>query len=72
MRMIEKIAATFGYEKRAEPSWSALAPGIGYYAGVSARCCAEASGARASLLAAELLSLSGALPPLPELACVAD
>lgn len=38
MGMIEKIAATLGYEKRSEPSWNALAPGIGYYAGVSARC----------------------------------
>lgn len=37
MGMIEKIAATFGYEKRAEPSWAALAPGIGHLAGVSAR-----------------------------------
>jgi HK97 family phage portal protein len=40
MGMIEKIAARMGFEKRAgdDPSWSALAPGIGYHAGVSARC----------------------------------
>jgi len=40
MGMIERLAATLGYEKRAgdDPSWSALAPGIGYYAGLSARC----------------------------------
>jgi len=39
MGMIERIAARMGYEKRAgeDPSWSALAPGIGYMAGVSAR-----------------------------------
>src|SRR5690606_6433470 len=40
MGVIEKIAAWAGYERRAgdDLSWSALAPGIGYYAGVSARC----------------------------------
>lgn len=40
MSLIEKIAAWGGYEKRAtgaDLSWSALAPGIGYYAGLSAR-----------------------------------
>src|SRR3546814_16562188 len=39
MGMMDRIAARLGYEKRAgdDPSWSALAPGIGYLAGVSAR-----------------------------------
>lgn len=41
MGMIERVAAWAGYEKRtdaADPSWAALAPGVGYLAGVSARC----------------------------------
>lgn len=41
MQLIERMAGLLGYEKRApgdDPSWDALAPGIGYYAGVSARC----------------------------------
>src|SRR3546814_19904874 len=39
MGMMDRIAARLGYEKRAgdDPSWSALAPGIGYLAGVSTR-----------------------------------
>lgn len=38
MGLIDRIASFVGYEKRAaDPSWSALAPGIGYHAGVSAR-----------------------------------
>ncbi|MDZ4760071.1 MAG: phage portal protein [Alphaproteobacteria bacterium] len=39
MRLIDSIAARFGYEKRdaEHPSWAALAPGIGYNAGLSAR-----------------------------------
>lgn len=39
MGMIERLAAWAGYEKRdgEDLSWSALAPGIGYYAGLSAR-----------------------------------
>ena len=39
MGLIDKMAAFAGYEKRAaiDPSWAALAPGIGYAAGVSAR-----------------------------------
>lgn len=40
MGMIERIAAWAGYERRSDttdPSWSALAPGIGYQAGLSAR-----------------------------------
>lgn len=40
MGMMQRIAARMGYEKRADgddPSWPALAPGIGYYAGLSAR-----------------------------------
>ena len=39
MGMIDRIAAWAGYEKRAadDLSWAALAPGIGYYAGLSAR-----------------------------------
>ncbi|GAB5375007.1 MAG: phage portal protein [Acuticoccus sp.] len=39
MDMIERIAAWAGFEKRdgGEPSWTALAPGIGVYAGMSAR-----------------------------------
>src|SRR3546814_197575 len=39
MGMMDRIAARLGYEKRAgdDPSWSDLAPGIGYLAGVSAR-----------------------------------
>jgi HK97 family phage portal protein len=38
MALIERIAAWAGYEKRAaDPSWSAIAPGIGYHAGLSAR-----------------------------------
>jgi len=40
MSMMERIAARLGYEKRAgdDPSWAALAPGVGYMAGLSARC----------------------------------
>ncbi len=42
MGMIERIAAWAGLERRfddrADPSWSAIAPGVGYQAGVSARC----------------------------------
>ncbi len=42
MGMIERIAAWAGYERRfddrADPSWAALAPGVGFYAGASARC----------------------------------
>jgi len=39
MGMIDRIASWAGYEKRdgADLSWNALAPGIGYYAGLSAR-----------------------------------
>src|SRR3546814_19528171 len=39
MGMRDRIAARLGYEKRAgdDPSWSALAPAIGYPARVSAR-----------------------------------
>lgn len=40
MRLADTILSRFGYEKRAadpEPSWAALAPGIGHYAGMSAR-----------------------------------
>ncbi len=42
MGMIERIASWAGYERRfddrADPSWGAIAPGIGYQAGASARC----------------------------------
>lgn len=39
MGMIERIAAYLRFEKRAsdDPSWAAIAPGIGYHAGMSAR-----------------------------------
>ena len=39
MGLMDRIAALAGYEKRdgSDLSWSALAPGIGYYAGLSAR-----------------------------------
>lgn len=39
MGLIERLAGWAGYEKRdgSDLSWSALAPGIGYYAGLSAR-----------------------------------
>ncbi|MAF62795.1 phage portal protein [Blastomonas sp. CCH5-A3] len=40
MGMIDRLAAFAGFERRTagtEPSWAALAPGLGYYAGVSAR-----------------------------------
>lgn len=40
MRLADRILSSFGYEKRADatdPSWAALAPGIGYPAGLSAR-----------------------------------
>lgn len=39
MQLIDRIAAHLGYERRAadDLSWSALAPGIGYHAGLSAR-----------------------------------
>ncbi|MFG1241924.1 phage portal protein [Xanthobacter sp. V7C-4] len=39
MGLINRLAARLGYEKRAaeDPSWAALAPGIGAYAGMSAR-----------------------------------
>ena len=39
MGMMDRIAGWAGFERRAgaDPSWSALAPGIGYYAGLSAR-----------------------------------
>lgn len=42
MGMIERIAAWAGYERRysdpTDPSWAAIAPGVGYAAGPSARC----------------------------------
>jgi len=41
MGMMERLAAWAGYEKRSDaldPSWAALAPGVGYAAGLSARC----------------------------------
>ena len=38
MGMIERMASYLGFEKRAaDTSWAALAPGIGYHAGLSAR-----------------------------------
>lgn len=39
MGLIDRVAASMGFERRAapDPSWAALAPGIGYHAGVSAR-----------------------------------
>lgn len=40
MGMIQRIAGWVGYEKRdatTDASWAALAPGVGYYAGMSAR-----------------------------------
>lgn len=39
MGMIDKLARLAGYEKRdaSDPSWAALAPGIGFHAGLSAR-----------------------------------
>jgi len=40
MGMIDRMADLLGYEQRSDatdPSWNALAPGIGYYAGVNAR-----------------------------------
>ena len=39
MRLADKILARIGLERRSanDPSWAALAPGIGYHAGVSAR-----------------------------------
>lgn len=40
MRLADRILSSFGFEKRADatdPSWAALAPGIGYPAGLSAR-----------------------------------
>ncbi|MGB6185142.1 MAG: phage portal protein [Sphingopyxis granuli] len=39
MGMIDLIASRLGYERRAdgEPSWTALTPGVGYLAGMSAR-----------------------------------
>ena len=39
MGVIDRLAALAGYEKRAarDPSWAALAPGVGYHAGLSAR-----------------------------------
>lgn len=39
MRLADRLLSRFGYERRAadDPSWAALAPGIGYHAGVSAR-----------------------------------
>jgi len=38
--LIDRVAGWAGFEKRAaptDPSWAALAPGLGYYAGLSAR-----------------------------------
>ncbi|AOG01920.1 phage portal protein, HK97 family [Blastomonas sp. RAC04] len=40
MGMIDRLASLAGFERRAsdaDSSWAALAPGVGYYAGVSAR-----------------------------------
>lgn len=39
MGMIDRIGSYLGLQRRAveDPSWSALTPGLGYYAGVSAR-----------------------------------
>ncbi|MES2157602.1 MAG: phage portal protein [Pseudomonadota bacterium] len=41
MPLADRILSRFGFERRndaADPSWAALAPGVGYMAGVSARC----------------------------------
>ncbi|MBB6192865.1 HK97 family phage portal protein [Sphingobium wenxiniae] len=39
MRLADRFLSRLGYERRdaSDPSWAALAPGIGYHAGVSAR-----------------------------------
>ena len=40
MGMIDTIAARMGYEKRnasTDPSWTAIAPGVGYFAGMTGR-----------------------------------
>lgn len=39
MPLADRILSRFGFERRSEPepSWAALAPGLGYHAGVSAR-----------------------------------
>ena len=40
MGMIDRIAAYMGFEKRSasnDPSWTAIAPGVGYFAGLSGR-----------------------------------
>src|SRR3546814_17361210 len=64
MGMMDRIAARLGYEKRAgdDPSWSALAPGIAYLAGVSARA-AE----KLSTVLARVHATSTALASVPAL-----
>lgn len=61
MGMIERFAAWAGYEKRAgdDPSWAALAPGIGAMAGMSARAAENLSAVLActGVIASSLASI---------------
>lgn len=64
MGMMDRIFAMAGYERRAaiEPSWAALAPGIGYAAGLSARAAENLS---AVLACTTVISTSlGSIPAL--------
>ena len=65
MGMIDRTMARFGYERRndaADPSWSAIAPGIGYPAALSARASENLSAVLACVTA-----ISSALAYVPAL-----
>jgi HK97 family phage portal protein len=51
--LADRILSRLGYERRdaSDPSWAALAPGIGYYAGVSARYAENMSAVLANVAA---------------------
>lgn len=60
MGMMDRLSAFLGLEKRADdPSWAALAPGIGYSAGVSARAAENLSSVLActSVISTSLASI---------------
>ncbi len=62
MNLIDRIAGWAGFERRndaADPSWSALAPGVGYYGGLSARAAENLSAVLAcsTVIATSLASI---------------
>jgi HK97 family phage portal protein len=62
MTLIDRMARAMGFERRAEPSWSAIAPGNGYLGGMSARAAENLS---AVLACSTVIATSlGSIPAL--------